>query len=76
MKIDIWDDGILTPEVFRWVPGTYGVIGKEFRAASAKIWALWAKRGNTPAHKGLVRPYTGHPYEDEKERAEGKESVE
>ena len=61
--------------MFRRVPGTYRVTGKEFRAPPAKIWAFWAKRGNTPAHKGLVRPYTGQPYEEEKERGEGKESV-
>ena len=41
-----------------------------------KIWALWAKGGYRPAHKGLVRPYIGWPYEEEKERWEGKESVE
>ena len=61
--------------MLRRVPGTYRVIGKEFRAPPTKIWALWAKRGNTPAHKVLVRPCTGQPYEEVKERGEGKESV-
>ena len=62
--------------MFQRVPGTYRGTRKEFRATAAKIWALWAKRGNTPAHKGMVRPYIGRPYEEEKERGEGKESVE
>ena len=53
----------------------YRVTGKEFRTPPTKIWALWAKRGNTPAHKGLVRTYTGQTYEEVKERGEGKESV-
>ena len=59
--------------MFRRVPGTYLVTGKEFRAPPTK---LWAKRGNTPAHKGLVRPHIRPAYEEEKERGEGKESVE
>ena len=62
--------------MFRRVPGTYRVTGKEFRAPPTKIWALWAKKGNTLAHKGLVCPYSGQTYEEEKERGEGKESVE
>ena len=34
---------------------------------------LMGQKGNsTLAHKGLVRPYSGRPYEEEKERGEGK----
>ena len=62
--------------MFRKVPGIYRVTGKEFRAPPTKIWALWAKIENTPAHKRLVRPYTGQPYKEVRERGEGKESVE
>ena len=38
-----------------------------------KIWALWAKRGNTPATKGLVRPpYRLAKLEKESGRRKGK----
>ena len=49
---------------------------KGFPTPPTKLWALWAKRGNTPAHKGMGPPYRGWPYEEEKERGEEKESAE
>ena len=42
--------------MFRGLPGTYWVTGRGSRQPRQKIWALWAKRGNTPATKGLVPP--------------------
>ena len=56
VKIDIYDDGIRTPEVFRRVPGTYRVTGRGSGHPRQKIWALWAKRGNTPATRGWCTP--------------------
>jgi hypothetical protein len=38
------------------VPGTYRVTGRGSGHPRKMIWALWAKRGNTPATMGLVRP--------------------
>ena len=43
VKIDIYDDGIQTPEVFRAAPGTYRVTGRGSRHPRQKIWALWDK---------------------------------
>ena len=42
--------------MFRRVSGTYRVTRRGFGHPRQKIWALWAKRGNTPATKGLVPP--------------------
>ena len=61
---------IRTPTVFRRVPGTYRVTGRGFGHPRQKIWALWAKPGNTPATKGLVRPPYGLA-KLEKERKKG-----
>ena len=61
--------------MFRRVPGTYRVTGKEFQAPPAKIWALWAKRENAPAIRGwCAPPIAGRPKE-EREKGEGKENV-
>ena len=53
-----------------------GIHRKGFRAPPAKDMGLMGQKGKCTSHKGLVRPYRGRPYEEEKERGEGKESVE
>ena len=47
--------------MFRRVPGTYWVSGRGSGHPRQKIWALWAKRGNTPATRGWCGPHMGQP---------------
>ena len=49
IKIDILDGYVWTSEWFRVSSGIYQST-KRLWEPPGSVWALWAKRGNTPAH--------------------------